>query len=55
MEVIGTWIYKSMKNTSNFYGWGEATAVGLVQGVIGLVLVLISNWLVRKTGNEGLW
>lgn len=55
MEVLGTWIYKSMHNTSNFYAWGEATAVGMVQGLIGLVLVSVSNWIVNKTGNEGLW
>ncbi len=55
MEVLGTWIYKSMHNTSNFYAWGEATAVGMVQGLIGLLLVSISNWIVNKTGNEGLW
>jgi len=53
-EVLGVWIYKSMKS-GNFYAWGEATAVGLVQSLIGLVLVSISNWLVRRSGNEGLW
>jgi len=53
-EVLGVWIYKSMKS-GNFLAWGEATAVGLVQSLIGLVLVSISNWLVRKSGNEGLW
>ena len=55
MEVLGTWIYKSMHNTSNFYAWGEATAVGFVQGLIGLILVSVSNYIVNKTDNEGLW
>ena len=55
MDVLGTWIYKTMMTTSDFYGWGNATAVGLVQSLIGLVLVSVSNWIVRKTGNEGLW
>lgn len=55
MDVLGTWIYKSMLNTSNFYGWGTATAVGLVQSLIGFVLVTVSNWVVVKSGNEGLW
>ena len=55
MEVLGTWIYKSMHNTSNFYAWGEATAVGMVQSLIGMILVGVSNLIVTKTGNEGLW
>lgn len=55
MDVLGTWIYRATKTTSNFYAWGEATAVGMVQSVIGFVLVFASNWIVRKTGNEGLW
>lgn len=55
MNVLGTWIYKSMHNTSNFYAWGEATAVGMVQSIIGMVLVGTSNLIVKKSGNEGLW
>lgn len=54
MDVLGTWIYRCTKST-NFYSWGEATAVGLVQGIIGFILVFFSNKLVQKTGNEGLW
>ena len=54
MDVLGTWIYRCTKST-NFYSWGEATAVGMVQSLIGFVLVFASNWLLRKTGNEGLW
>ena len=53
-DVLGVWIYKCMKS-GNFLAWGEATAVGLVQSIIGLVLVSLSNWLVRRSGNEGLW
>jgi putative aldouronate transport system permease protein len=55
MEVLGTWIYKSMHNTSNFYAWGQATAVGMVQSLIGMILVATSNFIVTKSGNEGLW
>lgn len=52
-EVLGTWVYKSLKGS--FQGWGDATAVGLVQSIAGFVLVILSNWLVQKTDNQGLW
>jgi len=52
-EVLGTWIYKQLNG--NFRGWGDATAVSLVQNVVGFILVVLSNYIVRKTGNEGLW
>lgn len=54
MDVLGTWIYRCTKST-NFYSWGEATAVGMVQSLIGFVLVFASNRLIQKSGNEGLW
>lgn len=31
------------------------TAVGLFKSVIGLVLVLTSNWAIKKSGNEGMF
>ena len=31
------------------------TAVGLFKSVIGLVLVLTSNWVIKKSGNEGMF
>jgi putative aldouronate transport system permease protein len=34
---------------------GYATAVGLFQSVIALVLVVSANWLVNKMGEEGIW
>lgn len=52
-EVLGTWVYKCLH--SGFRSYGDATAVTLVQSIVGFGLVLGSNYLVRKTGNEGLW
>lgn len=31
------------------------SAVGLFKSVIGLALVMISNWAIKKTGNEGIY
>ena len=53
-EVLGTWIYKQLHGGS-FRAWGDGTAVGLVQSLAGFLLIVISNWLVSKTDNQGLW
>ena len=50
-EVIGQISYDALKNGSNF---GSAVAFGLIQGTIGLILVFVSNGIVRKTDNEGI-
>lgn len=52
-EVLGTWVYKQLHG--GFRGWGDATAVSLIQSIAGFLLVVVSNWLVKKTDNEGLW
>ena len=52
-EVLGTWVYKTLRGS--FRGWGDATAVGLLQSLAGMILMLVSNWLVKKQGQEGLW
>ena len=44
-EVIDTYIYKALLNGRGQYGIG--TAVGLLQGVVGLVLTYISNRISR--------
>jgi putative aldouronate transport system permease protein len=35
--------------------WGFATAVGLVRGVVGTVLVVGSNWVAKRFGEEGVY
>jgi putative aldouronate transport system permease protein len=35
--------------------WGFSTAVGLVKGLVGLVLVLGANWVARRLGEEGVF
>lgn len=50
-NVIGTVAFNSVLGGSGYTG---ATAYGLIQGVIGLVLVLFTNRIVKKTDNEGI-
>lgn len=48
--VVGAMVYSSVMGGS---GFSQATAFSLVQGVIGLVLVLLTNKVAKKTDNEG--
>lgn len=50
-DVVGTLAYRSIGNGN---GYSSATAYGLVQGVIGLILVLFTNKIAKKTDNEGI-
>lgn len=50
VDVVGRISYTAL-NKGNF---GSATAIGLIQGVIGSILVLITNRIVKKTENEGI-
>lgn len=48
--VVGAMAYSSIMGGS---GFSQATAFSLIQGVIGLVLVLLTNKIAKKTDNEG--
>ena len=52
-EVLGTWIYKMLNNSTR--SWGDATAVGLCQSILSLLLMIGANWVVKKTGNPSMW
>lgn len=51
-DIIDTWIYRQGILEFRF---GLATAVGLFKGAIGLVLIMVSNRLVRKYSDTGLY
>ena len=51
-DVIQTWVYRSAFFNQNL---SLATAVGLFQGVIGLVLVVATNKLANRLTDSGLW
>ncbi len=44
-DVIDTYLLRALRVNSNY---GFTAAVGMVQSVVGLVLILGSNWLVRR-------
>ncbi len=48
-EIIDTYVYKLGMESRKF---SEATAAGLFQSVIGLVLVLATNWVAKRIDRE---
>ncbi|WP_018756838.1 ABC transporter permease [Paenibacillus terrigena] len=44
-NVIDTYVFRALKQMNDF---GMSSAIGLYQSVVGFILVLVSNWLIRK-------
>ncbi|WP_460578474.1 ABC transporter permease [Humibacter ginsengisoli] len=51
-EIIATYVYKLGILNADF---GTATAIGLFNSVINLVLLLLVNWVARRVSGSGLW
>jgi putative aldouronate transport system permease protein len=51
-DVIDTWVYRVGLGSMRF---GIGTAVGLFQSLIGMILVLVSNYLSKKYTGNGIW
>jgi len=52
-ETFGLFIYLS--TMGDVRGYGIAAALGLFQGLIGLILIVGANYFVKRTDNPGLW
>lgn len=48
-NVIDTYVYRGLMEMGNI---GMSSAAGVYQSVVGFILVLLSNYLVRKTSRE---
>ncbi|UVI32848.1 ABC transporter permease [Paenibacillus spongiae] len=51
-DVIDTYVYRKGILESNY---SLGAAAGIFKSVIALVLIVLANQFVKKTGNEGLW
>ncbi|MBT2657127.1 sugar ABC transporter permease [Bacillus sp. ISL-18] len=51
-DVISTYLYRIGLQSSNF---SYATAIGLFESIIGLILVFSANFLSKKFTDNGLW
>jgi putative aldouronate transport system permease protein len=48
-DVIDTYVFRALRTSSDI---GMSSAVGLYQAVVGLVIVLISNYFVKKYDSD---
>ncbi|RAV05518.1 sugar ABC transporter permease [Paenibacillus sp. YN15] len=51
-DVISTYVYRIGIGSGDF---SQATAVGLFQSVVGLVLLIAANFVAKKLGEDGIW
>ncbi|GIN57038.1 sugar ABC transporter permease [Lederbergia ruris] len=51
-DVIATYVYRVGLESSNF---SYATAIGLFEGIIGLILVFSANYISRRLTDSSLW
>jgi putative aldouronate transport system permease protein len=51
-EVLDTFVYFRGIQGGD---WGFATAVGLVRGVVATALIVASNWVAKRLGEEGIY
>ncbi|WP_256992522.1 sugar ABC transporter permease [Paenibacillus sp. XY044] len=51
-DVISTFVYRVGISSGDF---SQATAVGLFQSVVGLILLLSANFIAKKLGEDGIW
>ncbi|MCL4543172.1 MAG: ABC transporter permease subunit [Chloroflexi bacterium] len=49
-EVLDTFVYYHGIVDGN---WGMSAAVGLIKGVVGFILVVSTNWLAHRLGQQG--
>jgi len=51
-DVFDTYVYRVGLTQGQF---SYSTAVGLFKGLVGLLLVVVANWLAKKAGEEGIY
>lgn len=51
-EIFDTYVYTAGLRQGQF---SYSTAVGFFKSVVGLILVMIANWLAKKVGEEGIY
>lgn len=51
-DIIDTYVYRIGIHQSNY---SFSTAAGMFKSIVALVLIVSVNWIINKTGNEGIW
>ncbi len=51
-DIIDTYVYREGLLKNNF---SYAAAIGMFKNVIGLLFLIVSNYVVKRMGREGVW
>ena len=51
-DVLSTLVYRAGITTSKF---DRATAIGLFQSVVGLIMISAANLVTKRLGEDGIW
>lgn len=51
-DVLSTFVYRTGITNAKFE---RATAIGLFQSVVGLIMITSANWVTKRIGEEGIW
>ena len=51
-DVLSTFVYRTGITNAKFE---RATAIGLFQSVVGLIMISSANWVTKKLGEGGIW
>jgi len=51
-DVLSTFVYRTGITNAKF---DRATAIGLFQSVVGLILISGANFITKKLGEDGIW
>ena len=54
-DILGTYTYRLIREAGLLPQYALSTAVGLFNGVVSMVLVLLTNWFAKKYLKTGLW
>lgn len=51
-NVISTYTFRMFKDTTSGNSYGMTTAIGLLQSVVGMILVCLTNWASKKVDKD---
>lgn len=51
-DVLSTFVYRTGITNAKFE---RATAIGLFQSVVGLIMITCANWVTKRLGESGIW
>lgn len=54
-EIISTYVYQVSLSSSGLSDFSYATAIGMFNSVINLIVIALANWFAKRFGETSLW